>query len=416
MSNRMRIVLEPSYMKAFNCIGSECEDSCCIGWKVVIDKGTYLRYKKAQDKELKPLFQRMINRERHQNNDVSYGKIKMVENGGCPFLDKESLCKIHRKLGAEYLSDTCALYPRHVNQIDGRLERSAVVSCPEIARIALLYSKGIQFEQVEEDIKNRISIQKSFDTEGHLYINRPERYFWDIRMFSLSLLQDRRYTLGERLVILGMVYKRIDKLYLNNNIKEISSMLENMSDIIETMDLKKDIENIPTNIQMQFDLAKGIIGLRTQLGVPNQRYKECINETLIGLGLKDGEEVENMESIVENYKHNYNNYLLPYIKEKEYILENYLVNEYFKDIMPFGNYGTIWDSYIFLCILYGMIKLHMIGMAGYHKGLTDDLTLKLIQSFSKVILHNNEYIQGIIKLLKEHEYDSLAYMSILVKN
>ena len=63
-----------------------------------------------------------------------------------------------------------------------------------------------------------------------------------------------------------------------------------------------------------------------------------------------------------------------------------------------------------------MVKLHLIGMAGYHKGLNDDLTLKLIQSFSKVVLHNEKYIQGIIKLLKENGYDSLAYMTILVKN
>ena len=403
-------------MKDFNCIGSKCEDSCCIGWKVFIDKSTYQKYKKIQDIGLKPLFQKMINREHTQNNNVSYGKIKMLENGGCPFLDEESLCKIHRKLGAEYLSDTCALYPRHVNQIDGRLERSAVISCPEIARAALLDSRGIRFEQVEEDIDKRINVHRIFDTEGHLYINKPERYFWDIRLFSLSLLQDRRYKLWERLIILGMVYRRIDKLYSNNNIKEIPSMLQHMSDIIETMDFKKDIEDIPSKIQVQFDLANGIIDLKTQLGIPNYRYKECINETLLGLGFKDGEEIENVESIIKKYEENYNSYLLSYIKEKEYILENYLVNEYFKGVMPFGNYKSIWDSYIFLCILYGMIKLHMIGMAGYHKGLTDDLTLKLIQSFSKVILHNNEYIQGIIKLLKDHEYDSLAYMSILVKN
>jgi len=85
-------------------------------------------------------------------------------------------------------------------------------------------------------------------------------------------------------------------------------------------------------------------------------------------------------------------------------------------MMPFGNYQTIWDSYMFLCVLYSMVKLHLIGMAGYHKGLNDDLTLKLIQSLSRVVLHNRSYIQGIIKLLKDNGYDNLAYMSILVKN
>ena len=35
---------------------------------------------------------------------------------------------------------------------------------------------------------------------------------------------------------------------------------------------------------------------------------------------------------------------------------------------------------------------------------------------TKVVLHNNHYIQGIVKLLKDNGYDSLAYMAILVKN
>ncbi|MEL5900672.1 hypothetical protein AAGC94_21920 [Clostridium sporogenes] len=63
-----------------------------------------------------------------------------------------------------------------------------------------------------------------------------------------------------------------------------------------------------------------------------------------------------------------------------------------------------------------MVKLHMIGVSGHYKELNDDLTLKTIQSFSKAILHNERYIQEIIKLLKNNGYDSLAYMAILVKN
>ena len=84
--------------------------------------------------------------------------------------------------------------------------------------------------------------------------------------------------------------------------------------------------------------------------------------------------------------------------------------------MPFGAFNSIWDSYMILCVIYSMVKLHMIGMAGSHKELNDDIMIKLLQSFSKVMLHNSEYIQDIIKSLKDSEYDSLAYMSILVKN
>lgn len=413
MSDKKRTVLQPEYMKNFSCIGPACEDSCCIGWRVDLDKQTYLKYKKIQNSDLKPIFNKMVNRKHSQKTDSSYGKIKMGNNGRCPFLNDENLCNVHGNLGEDYLSDTCALYPRYLRKVDGKFERSATISCPEVARLVLLNPNGIIFEHIEEDEDIRIKIHSTFDTEAHLYLNKPQRQFWDIRLFSLSLLQNKKYTLAERLIILGIVYKKIEKLYLNNLTKDIPVILESIGTMIETGGLKEELEKIPTNTQIQMRLAKEMTDKKVIQGVTSQRYLECLKETLLGIGHIEGEKLEN---ILQKYEENYNKYLTPYLKEKEYILENYLVNEYFKEMMPFGSYKSIWDSYIFICVLYSMVKLHMIGMAGHHKGLNDDITINLIQSFSKVVLHNNQYIQGIIKLLKDNEYDSLAYMAILIKN
>jgi len=415
VEQKKTIVLTPSYMQSFKCIGAECEDSCCIGWKVTLDKETYLKYKKNQDKELKPIFNKMIGRQRSQSDFSYYGRIKMMNDGRCPFLDVNNLCKIHGKLGEEYLSDTCALYPRHVNKIDGKLEKAAVMSCPQIARLALLEPEGIYFEQIEE-YNDRIKIHKIFDTEGHLYLNKPERYFWDIRIFSLSLLQNRNYSLGERLILLGIAYEKIEEVFQNNKSSEMPSVLQNIGSMIEAGVLKEELDKVPTNIQTQIILVQQMINQNLVQGVQNNRYKECIEETLEGIGFIGQEVDDNTEYIIKRYEENYRKYLLPYLEKKEYILENYLVNEYFKELMPFGNYQSIWDSYIFLSVLYSMVKLHMIGMAGYHKGMTDELSLKLIQSFSKIVLHNDQYIHGIIRTIKNKGYGSLAYMAILIKN
>lgn len=412
MPDKKRTILTPQYMKSFSCVGTACEESCCMGWRVDIEKETYLKYKKNQHAELKPIFDSMVSRKHNKKSDAVYGTIKMLNNR-CVFLDNQNLCRIHSNLGEEYLSDTCAIYPRYLHKVDGKFERSATISCPEIARLALLNPDGIAFEQVEEDADIRIRLHSTFDTEGHMFLNKPQRYFWDIRLFSLSLLQNRYYSLSERLIILGIAYKRLEDLCNIKQVKEIPVMLENMNRSIEAGELKEELEKIPANIQIQMRLAKELTDERIVQGVASDRYMECLKEALHGL---DYIEEQKIEVILEKYIYNYNEYLLPYLKEKEYILENYLVNEYFKELMPFGNYKSIWDSYIFLCIIYSMVKLHLIGMAGYHKGLNDDITIKLIQTFSKVILHNNAYIQGIIKLLKDNKYDTLAYMAILVKN
>lgn len=402
----------PSYLKEFRCIGSACEDSCCLGWGVEIDKETYTKYKNNQHKELKPLFRSNVKTKEAGRNKISYGIIKM-EKGRCPFLNEHKLCDIHSKLGEEHLSNTCTTYPRSINKVDGKLEKSATMSCPEVTRIALMNSEGTMFEQVEEEIKARTFLNSTFDSSSQLFHDKPQQYFWDIRLFGLSVLQNRNFSLDERLIIIGMAYENIIKIDNEKQCNIIPDILQQIEKTIETKTFKEQLKNIPDNCKIQMLITKELTYKKMQDGTNNSRYIECLDETLHGLIQSEDDSFENM---INAYQESFKNYLQPYLKEKEYILENYLANEFFRMLMPFGSFSSIWDSYIFLCVIYGMLKLHLIGMAGYHKGLTDELTLKLIQSFSKVVIHNNKYIQNIIKLIKDNKYDSLAYMTMLVRN
>lgn len=402
----------PSYMKEFKCIGTACEDSCCLGWAVEIDKETYTKYKNNQHDELKSLFRSNVKTKDDSRNKVSYGIIKM-EKGRCPFLNEQKLCDIHSKLGEEHLSNTCAIYPRSINKVDGKLEKSATMSCPEVTRVALLNPEGMMFEQVEEEIKARTYLNNTFDSSSQLFSDKPQQYFWDIRLFGLSVLQNRSFSLDERLIIIGMAYENIIKIDNEKQYNIIPNILQQIDETIETKAFKEQLKEVPDNCKIQMLIAKELTYKKMQEGTNNIRYIECLDETLHGLIQSEDDGLENMTN---RYQESYKNYLQPYLKEKEYILENYLVNEFFRMLMPFGSFSSIWDSYIFLCVIYSMLKLHLIGMARYHQGLTDELTLKLIQSFSKVVIHNNKYIQNIIKLIKENKYDSLAYMTMLVKN
>ena len=39
----------PDYYKEFTCIADRCEDTCCAGWQIVIDKKSLAKYKKMPD-------------------------------------------------------------------------------------------------------------------------------------------------------------------------------------------------------------------------------------------------------------------------------------------------------------------------------------------------------------------------------
>lgn len=100
----------------------------------------------------------------------------------------------------------------------------------------------------------------------------------------------------------------------------------------------------------------------------------------------------------------------------EYILENYLVNYVFKNLFPVVG-DDIFDNYVILITHYAMIKMMLIGMAGYRKeNFGIDYAVKLIQSFSRAVEHDKNYVKRIFELLKENKMDTLGYMAILVKD
>ena len=119
----------PTYYKKFKCIGGDCEDSCCIGWDIDIDKTTFKQYFKVQDKEMKTMFQKNVHNNQYCTSpDVDYGRVKLKKGKRCPFLDDNNLCIIYSNIGEEYLSNVCTCYPRLINKIDDFYEISLDVA------------------------------------------------------------------------------------------------------------------------------------------------------------------------------------------------------------------------------------------------------------------------------------------------
>ncbi|MBO0589101.1 flagellin lysine-N-methylase [Sporosarcina sp. E16_8] len=406
MVEKTREIILPEYMSQFQCIGSACEDTCCAGWRVTVDKETYKKYKDTRNPEMKTLLNENVKRNRSGNSDESYAKIKMDNSGDCTLLDEDHLCKIQKELGHEFLSNTCAVYPRNLNLVDNVVEKSATLSCPEVARLVLLNEKGIDFIQ---------DVEPS-DTKGFLKKNsmskEQQELFWNLRIFTIKILQNRGFSIEDRLIILGLFYRKFDGLKSGGKSEKALSLMQEFEIGIDNGSLSDSIKQLPGNISFQVSMCKSLLEHRLTSPISSQRYVECFNEMAEGLGI-NSEYVE--DEVIQRYKDAYEMAYKPFIDNHEYILENYLVNYVFTNLFPFDK-KTITDSFAMLIINFSMIKLHLIGMAKYHKGLNNDLVIKLVQSYSKTIDHNNAYLKNVENLLREHGYTTLAHMVVLVKS
>ena len=50
--NNNETFFSPNYMTSFKCIGKDCIDSCCSGWRIDIDEETYKNYINSSEKKL----------------------------------------------------------------------------------------------------------------------------------------------------------------------------------------------------------------------------------------------------------------------------------------------------------------------------------------------------------------------------
>lgn len=186
----------PEIFDTFSCLAGDCPDTCCAGWEVVIDPETEKRYQKTDG----PMGNRL---RAAMTLDADGDCIFINQAGRCPFLNHKDLCDIHIALGEDALSETCRLYPRFYGDYGNLQEAGLSLSCPEAARLILSDPAPMRFVTSQNDAPSR------YDPElDPLFCTRMLR----ARRLGLALLQNRRFTIFERLTLLLQFATRLTAL------------------------------------------------------------------------------------------------------------------------------------------------------------------------------------------------------------
>ncbi|MFJ3388332.1 flagellin lysine-N-methylase [Lysinibacillus sp. NPDC086135] len=407
----MRPILIPEYFAEFSCIGGACEDTCCVGWNITVDKRTYQNYRKVKHPEIREKLQRYVKRNRSQQDDSSYAKIVLDENKKCHMMLEDGLCSIHKELGEQFLCNTCATYPRIFTKVGSFVEKSLTLSCPEAARVALLREEGLGFIETEEPKDTRGLMGRELNLENH-------PLFWDLRVFTIQLMQNRKQPIEIRLIILGLFIQKIERLKLSDLEQQLPTIMEDYLNRLDNEEFIESLKNIEGNLNFQLNLARDLIRYRmSDGGVSSEKYLAILHQLLDGLLLEENEnkEVQDMDRSIAKYQQSYLELYEPFMKKQGYMLENYVVNYIFKNLFPY-DYNTMFESYMMLVIHFTLIKLHMIGMASKQQKLTQDMVIECIQQLAKVIEHNSSYLQGVREGMEDSGYTTMGHMFVMISN
>lgn len=182
---------------------------------------------------------------------------------------------------------------------------------------------------------------------------------------------------------------------------------------IENLSYKGMIEKLPTH--ETFLLKWFSLLYRAALrNYVNHRYMECFREFQQGLNLSENDE-RSVKELGDLYTERKRTYYEPFMKEHEYLLENYAVHYAFQQLLPYGKRLTPSQQYTQLIINITLIKIHLIGMSGHHKGLTPELAVKLIQSLVKRLEHSDDLMRSCMNSLEEMGLQNMAAASICLR-
>lgn len=367
----------PKYMMEFKCISSSCTDSCCAGWDINIDEDTYNKYVNSTG-ELKRLLEGKFTLNKDEHDSFNHGFMVIKDENRCPFLNSNMLCDIHGGDGQENLCITCKSYPRVFNIVDNVYEKSGLPSCIEICNRAFLNKDKMEFIEDSEDIDEKnIEIRRIIDCEAFEGTESLLQYFWDIRVISINIMQNRSFSIEERLNILRSFYEQIQEMYNSQEFDNIEELLEDFND--ESIDYE-DLKGLAFEEHNEFYIS--IAHDELVKNIRSVKLKECVKVYKAGI-------------LSENNICNYLNNTPKYLNELEgnsHVFENYLVNQIFKDLIPFNKGESLIESIKVLINSYRIIKAYVVGIAiNSNEKMAGEQIIRVIQAFSKDVEHNRVF-------------------------
>ncbi len=187
-------VIKPDYYDEFKCVSSDCKDTCCKGWEIIVDEKTYNKYKELNDEYKHDLFKNIATRN-------SERVIMPKKDNECPFLNESGLCDIYEKVGKDYLCQVCTKYPRFENIYANECDKGLFMSCMPVAELIAHHTDHIRFIETEEERELNLS-----EIDADLYMALKQ-----IRGKCIDIVQDRQYDIKTRVFMLLDYAKKAQK-------------------------------------------------------------------------------------------------------------------------------------------------------------------------------------------------------------
>lgn len=379
----------------FHCIADLCPMTCCRGWAIRADGGVYEKWKSHQETSY---LCEQVTYKKEDGENIYHMKADSCKT--CVMLDSKGLCEIVKRHGDEYLSDTCASFPRKHNQItilpDETEEEKVVMdeysmsgACPAVLRL-IHENKDSLIVDIPEKCR-----------ENHDF---PMEY--QIRNAVIKLMQKREYSIEDRLMLSFSLLHECLACEWEDEVYDSIAVYQDQENLLDMVSMWKN---------MSYDVKEAFTEVcETWLDVTvfykeEEMYRPYLSE-LAEFVEKADEEAERFDKLLHDWKvfkedwKKYNTYW-----------ENILVSEIFADCIS-EDLEYLIEAFQGIMIEYVMTRITVFMQQEVTgEQVAADALHNYISLFIRMIGHNTE---GMAEYWEENFEDSILekeYFYILLQ-
>lgn len=401
------LMLTPKYVTQFRCLGGDCSDSCCAGWRVTIDKDTFREYRRVTHPVLKPLLQVHLV-QNDKNSYPAHGKLNLrTSDLDCGLHSTEGLCQVQNLLGEDALSDTCYIYPRSVLKVGDRFEQCLTLSCPEAARLALTQDDAFEF--VSTEFTSRQSTTAELPSVHGFDVLAMD----EVRVLCIQLLQTAGLSNTERLVFLGWLCSQLDDLAASNAQSNALEILSQLTELVESGGLRSATAELSSHPTLAASVFSILFGSPVGKG-SSANQREVVAWVTQGLGF-DSSSAPEPSVLEENYLRGLT-LLKTNAAQLDQVLNRYLLNDLLREAFPWGRSGLLpMGHYRRLLTRFGILRLMLAAVAAAKNSPLDQKTMvQVTQVFCRLYQHNEGFATRAENLLTGSDWDKLDRLYALL--
>ena len=378
-----------------------------------MDKITYLKYRQFPAETLGSLVSHFVSPCEGKPHDNWYGSIRRRPDGSCPFFGEDRLCGIQKHHGSGLLSSTCSLYPRSLAVVQGVLEGSLSLSCPEAARQVLLTEHST--EQRDDLFSGQFRTDNVYGVREK---NGMETLFFRVRGLIVELIHDRSKPIWQRLLLCVALCSRLDSVG-DHDLLAVSELLDHYKNSLGQQS-SLDFDRFSPGVARRLELTIALSTQRCQDRDCGRRFQDAFWDFIeaIGSATSGGADED-----VQRFRYANQNFLEPLLSEAPFVLENYLLNHVYQHLFPFGRAGsdrfvghTMSEEAVLLVVRYSWMTTLLAGVAGRHGSSFGKTHLvSTVQSFTRAIEHAQSILEDALAFVRSRELDTLSGLAKLLR-